>query len=177
MQPLKSVRVPLGRSDVLRCAFVGLLAAIASLTANADSVERQFINPATGYTQVVAVTANGVTTLFVSGQVSAGDTIEAQLRGAYTALRKQLADAGADLTEVVKLTTYIVDYEPAHLDVFRRVRSEFFAQQQRPASTLVGVAALALPEYRVEIEATVILTAGGGDGSVKGKRVDLQEQL
>ena len=179
MQPLKSVRVPLRRSDVsLRAfAFASLLAALASPSINADSVERQFINPATGYTQVVAVTANGVTTLFVSGQVSAGDTIEAQLRGAYTALRKQLADAGADLTEVVKLTTYIVDYKPAHLDVFRRVRNEFFAEQQRPASTLVGVAALALPEYRVEIEATVVLTAGGGDDSVKGKAVELEEQL
>ena len=174
MQPLNSARVLLRRSHLLRRTFAlaSLLAVLASANVSADSVERQFINPANGYTQVVAVTANGVTTVFVSGQVSEGDTLEAQLRGAYTALRKQLADAGADLTAVVKLNTYIVDYEPAHLDVFRRVRNEFFTGQHRPASTLVGVTALALPEYRVEIEATAVLAASGGDDSVKSKSAE-----
>jgi len=93
-------------------------------------------------------------------------TLEAQLRGAYAALRKQLADAGADLIDVVKLNTYVVDYERAHLDAFRRVRSEFFAEQHRPASTLVGVTALALPKYLVEIEATAVLAVGGGDNTL-----------
>lgn len=142
-------------------AFASLLV-VAHPSTKADPIEREFINPAAGYTQVVAVTANGVKTLFISGQVSEGETVEAQLRGAYQSLSKQLADAGADVTDVVKLNTYIVDYEPAHLDVFRRVRDEFFAEQNRPASTLIGVAALALPKYRVEIEATAIVAAGGG---------------
>ena len=148
--------------SLLTFAIASLLAVMVSPNTNAEQIERRFINPAEGYTQVVSVTANGVTTLYVSGQISEGDSIEAQLRGAYTLLRQQLADAGAALTDVVKLTTYIVDYEAAQLDVFRRVRSEFFAEENRPASTLIGVAALALPEYRVEIEATAILAASGG---------------
>jgi enamine deaminase RidA (YjgF/YER057c/UK114 family) len=169
MQPIEIVPVPLVRRALSPCvfAFASLIAVLASPGVTAGPIERQFINPATGYTQVVAVTSNGVTTLFVSGQVSEGDTIEAQLRGAYIALRQQLADAGAELTDVVKLTTYIVNYESAHLDVFRRVRSEFFAEQHRPASTLIGVAALALPEYRVEIEATAMVAKSDGAGSVK----------
>ncbi len=147
------------RTFLSTIAIAGLFAVVVSPNIKADQIERQFINPATGYTQVVSVTANGVTTLYISGQVSEGDTIEAQLRGAYTSLRKQLTDAGADLTDVVKLNTYIVDYEAAHLDVFRNVRNEFFAETNRPASTLIGVAALALPKYRVEIEATAVLTS------------------
>ncbi len=171
MQSLTIVRLPYAvRWVSLRTfAIASLLAVVASPNIKAEQIERRFINPATGYTQVVSVTANGVTTLFVSGQVSEGDTIEAQLRGAYTSLRKQLADAGADLTDVVKLTTYIVDYEAGHLDVFRRVRSEFFTELNRPASTLIGVAALALPEFRVEIEATAILATSDGKETLTHK--------
>ena len=127
--------------------------------AAADPVKRDFINPAAGYTQVVAVTANGVKTLYISGQVSEGETIEAQLRGAFASLRQQLADAGAALSDVVKMNTYIVNYQSENLDTFRTVRDEFFAPENRPASTLVGVTSLALTKYRVEIEATAVLAA------------------
>lgn len=43
--------------------------------AGAESTKRDFINPAAGYTQVVSVSANGVRTLYTSGQVSEGETL------------------------------------------------------------------------------------------------------
>ena len=128
-------------------------------TANADAVDKQFINPANGYTQVVTVSANGVTTIYTSGQVSDGETLEEQLRGVFAALKSQLSDAGAELTDIVKMNTYIVNYNQSHLEPFRTVRDEFFAKENRPASTLVGVTALALPKYLVEIEATAVIKA------------------
>ena len=138
-------------------ALTGMIALLASPDLRADQIERKFINPAAGYTQVVTVSANGMTTVYTSGQVSEGDTLEVQLRGVFAALRTQLADAGATLGDVVKMNTYIVNYEPAHLELFKDVRDEFFPKLNRPASTLVGVTALALPKYLVEIEATAII--------------------
>lgn len=138
--------------------IISLITLLSCAGVIADPVERKFVNPADGYTQVVSVSANGVTTLYTSGQVSKGDSIEVQLRGVFTAVGKQLADAGAELSDVVKMNTYIVNYDSSHLAVFKRVRDEFFEKSNRPASTLVGVTALALPEYLVEIEATAILS-------------------
>ena len=103
------------------------------------------------------MSANGVTTIYTSGQVSDGETLEDQLRGTFAALKSQLADAGASLSDIVKMNTYIVNYNESHLDTFRDVRNEFFPPADRPASTLVGVTALALPKYLVEIEATAVI--------------------
>ena len=137
-----------------------ILVVFSTGTANAESIKREFINPANGYTQVVAISANGVTTLYTSGQVSEGETLEDQLRGTFAALKSQLTDAGASLNDIVKMNTYIVDYNKSHLDTFRNVRDEFFPKENRPASTLVGVTALALPKYLVEIEATAVVSVG-----------------
>ncbi|MGR8947893.1 MAG: RidA family protein [Gammaproteobacteria bacterium] len=141
-------------------ALVLLGAAVFSIgAANAESISRDYINPANGYTQVVAVSAHGVMTLYTSGQVSEGDTLEDQLRGTFAALKSQLNDAGAGLKDIVKMNTYIVNYDETHLATFRDVRNEFFAKENRPASTLVGVTALALPKYLVEIEVTAVIAA------------------
>lgn len=75
-------------------------------------------------------------------------------------LKSQLSDAGASLSDIVKMNTYIVDYNESHLELFRNVRNEFFPKENRPASTLVGVTALALPKYLVEIEATAVVAPG-----------------
>ena len=143
------------------CTTAVLLAAsmIWLSTANAEAIHKQYVNPANGYTQVVSVTANGVTTLYTSGQVSDGETLEEQLRGTFAALKSQLADAGAALTDIVKMNSYIVNYNESHLETYRNVRNEFFPKENRPASTLVGVTALALPKYLVEIEATAVISA------------------
>jgi enamine deaminase RidA (YjgF/YER057c/UK114 family) len=58
---------------------------------------------------------------------------------------------------VVKITTYVVGYKPEHRTVIGQVRAKFFAGRTPPASTLVGVAALAVPEWLVEIEAIAVV--------------------
>jgi enamine deaminase RidA (YjgF/YER057c/UK114 family) len=68
-----------------------------------------------------------------------------------------LAAAGAGFGDVVKITTYVVDYKPEHRTIVGQARAPFFAGGAPPASTLVGVAALALPEWLVEIEAVAVV--------------------
>ncbi len=118
---------------------------------------KTYISPLNGYSQIVAVSRGDITTLYISGQVGTGDTFEAQLRSALANMQTHLAEAGATLDDLVKINTYIVDYVPAHLDSFRQVRREVMGNTDMPASTLVGVQALGLPEWKIEIEGVAVV--------------------
>ena len=49
-----------------------------------------------------------------------------------------------------------MNYKAEHRTIIGGARRPFFAGGTPPASTLVGVAALALPEWLVEIEAIAV---------------------
>jgi enamine deaminase RidA (YjgF/YER057c/UK114 family) len=131
----------------------------------AMTIER--INPAglshpPTYSHVVRAT--GGSTVYISGQVPVdaaghlvgGDDFEAQARQVYANLRTALAAVGADFSHVARMTTYVVDYRPELRDVIGRLRLEVMGDQLA-ASTLIGVQALAVPDYRIEIEAIAVL--------------------
>src|SRR3954470_16436337 len=116
-----------------------------------------FHNPA--FSQ--AVIASGTRTIYVSGQVSidergavvgAGD-LAAQTTQAMRNVGLALAAAGASYADIVKITTFVVNYQPDHRAIIGTARAAFFGDGKLPASTLIGIAALALPEWLVEIEA------------------------
>ena len=117
--------------------------------------------PANGYSHAVAFTGRLVV---ISGQVPAGPDGQvvgagdpaAQVRQVFTNLATALAAAGATLAQVVKLTIFLTDL--ADLAVFRAVRDEFLAGGPPPASSLVQVAGLVNPDFRVEVEALAVLT-------------------
>lgn len=99
---------------------------------------------------------------FVSGQIAldasgtvvgAGD-FEMQAWQVFGNLRLALAAAGMDFSHVVKLGLFVTDM--SHAPVMRRVRDEFINLSQPPASTLVQVAALALPDLLFEAEAVAV---------------------
>ena len=69
-----------------------------------------------------------------------------------------LAAAGANWSDVVKLTFFVVDV--SEFVTIRAVRDEFLDAQRRPASTLVRVAGLLLPELLIEVEAVACPTDG-----------------
>ena len=79
------------------------------------------------------------------------------MRSALSNLKEVLGKAGATMADVVKMNTYIVDYGPETLTSFRKVRKELLGDSDMPASTLVGVEALALPEWLIEIEAVAVV--------------------
>jgi enamine deaminase RidA (YjgF/YER057c/UK114 family) len=115
------------------------------------------------YTQVV--TGRGAKTVYVSGQVAVdaqgslvgGDDLGAQTEQVMKNLVIALAAAGASFDDVTKITVYIVNYRPEHRAVIAEARAKFVPADRPPASTLIGVTALAAPEYLIEVEAIAVV--------------------
>ena len=111
------------------------------------------------YTQVVVSTRHRI--VFVSGQVSmdkdgklvAPGDFAGQAQQVYANLRAALDGAEATPADVVKLTTYVVGYKPELRARLAEARAAVFGSAELPASTLVGVQALAEPGYLLEVEA------------------------
>lgn len=113
------------------------------------------------YSQAVKV-AGAQTILFLSGQVAydekggpshRGDIV-GQAREVFRAIKAQVEAGGGTLADVVKLNTYLTDIR--HRADIVPVREEFFGKKL-PASTLVAVAALAHPDWLIEVEAIAVL--------------------
>jgi enamine deaminase RidA (YjgF/YER057c/UK114 family) len=131
-------------------------------------MEREIVNPwtwqdARGFVQANALT--GVERLVLcAGQTScdadgkplhAGD-MRAQIVKALDNLETVLGQAGLGLGDVVRLTYYVTDikaFAEARPVLTERLRESGC----RPAATLLGVAALAMPEMMVEFEATAVV--------------------
>jgi 2-iminobutanoate/2-iminopropanoate deaminase len=103
-------------------------------------------------------------TLYISGQlaldpdgklVGAGDA-EAQAEQCYRNVKTIVEHFGGTLDDVVKITQYITDL--AYRPLVARPRDRLLGTPG-PASTLVVITGLAMPECLVEIEATAILGA------------------
>jgi enamine deaminase RidA (YjgF/YER057c/UK114 family) len=126
----------------------------------------RFINPPTiskppGYTHVVEITGPG-RLIYVAGQL--GFTVDGKMppdfRGqtvqAFENLKNALAAVGASFKDVVKINNYIVDIS-SNIGTFREVRDQYLNMAAPPASTAVGVPALARPGALFEIEAIASL--------------------
>ena len=66
------------------------------------------------------------------------------------------AAVGADFSHVAKITTYIVGYDASMRETYGAARAEAMGDAL-PASTLIGVQALAMPEYLIEVEAIAVV--------------------
>ena len=114
------------------------------------------------YTPVVA--ARGGRTIYVSGQVPVNEKGEligkgdllAQTEQAFRNVDIALKGAGATFADVVKITTFVVGYKPEHRSIMHQVRSKYVAKDGMPASTLLGVQALAVADYLIEVEAVAV---------------------
>lgn len=115
-----------------------------------------------GFTQVV--TSPPGTLVFVSGQVGLdrklqlvgeGD-VAAQATQALANLGSSLRAAGATPSDVTMMRTYIVDYRPEYAAALAKPFEEFFGGEP-PASTRIGVQALAAPGLLIEIDAVAVI--------------------
>ena len=126
-------------------------------------MQKQFINPpalnpTNGFTHVVTATSGK--TIYVSGQVSVNEKAEvvgkgdfrAQVEHTFENLKAALASAGATFKDVVKITYYVVDLKPELVGHVRAVRNKYLDATNPPASTLVGIAGLVVPDWLIEIE-------------------------
>lgn len=85
-----------------------------------------------------------------------GADMLAQVHQVFKNMGAILKTAGGSFADVLKLTVYLTDV--ADRPKINPVRQEVFGKT-RPASTLIGVAALALPGMKVEIDAVAGLRA------------------
>ncbi|MFE3033158.1 RidA family protein [Streptomyces canus] len=118
------------------------------------------------YRQVAV--ASGSRLVFVAGQVSwdaegrtvgAGD-LAAQVEQCYLNVGTALAAAGGSFDDVAKLNVHVVDWTPDKMPQLLEGISRAAAKlgvTPVPPATLLGVAALDVPDHLVEIEATAVL--------------------
>jgi enamine deaminase RidA (YjgF/YER057c/UK114 family) len=112
--------------------------------------------PVGAYTHQVEIEDSSGKWLAIAGQLGRTvggavpeDPIE-QIRLVFDNLKHNLEAAGMGVTDIVKWNWYLVgSVDPQK----RREVTMEWLNGHEPASTLVYVAALAAPEYRVEIEA------------------------
>jgi len=113
------------------------------------------------YSQAVKV-SGAQTILFLAGQVAYDENgnpahrgdFAAQARAVFQAVKAQLEAGGGTMQSIVKLNTYLTDIR--HRAELIPVREEFFGKKT-PASTLVAVAALAHPDWLIEVEAIAVV--------------------
>jgi enamine deaminase RidA (YjgF/YER057c/UK114 family) len=118
-------------------------------------------NPA--FTNVVVVPA-GSTTIYIGGldantpdgQIVGKGDIAAQTEQVFKNLQAALAAAGAGIENVVKWNLYIVQGQPLEpgFRVFQRLWGK---RPNPPAISSMFVAALANPDYLVELDAVAVL--------------------
>ena len=116
-----------------------------------------------GFSQIVL--SRGGTTVYISGQVAwdadkqVGDpsNLGVQTRRALANVETAVRAAGGTREDIVALRIYIVgDYIREGQPIQEALRT-FFPPDRLPASTWIGVAALANPDFLIEIEATVVI--------------------
>lgn len=133
-------------------------------------MKRKPINPETMYKATPygfshAVEQNGGRTLHMSGQVAwnaAGELVgpgdlAVQARQALANLRQVLAEVGATPANIVRLRTYVVGHTPDKLGPVTEEILAFYGDTVPAANTWIGVQALAMPDFLIEIEATAVL--------------------
>jgi enamine deaminase RidA (YjgF/YER057c/UK114 family) len=148
---------------MLKASLVLLCSSSALFAQDIQRINPPALNTSPAYTQVV--TAKPGTVIWVSGQVAQnakgevvgrGD-LKAQVNQAWENVRLALAGSGATFHDVVKVTTYVVNYKPSMRDDLRAARLKAMGAGAPPAATLVGVESLASDDWLVEIEVTAVI--------------------
>ncbi|MEV6954260.1 RidA family protein [Streptomyces sp. NPDC051183] len=112
--------------------------------------------------------ATGSKLLFIAGQVAwdaGGVTVgegdlAAQVEQCYYNIATALTGVGASFDDVARLTVYVVNWTPDKLPLLMEGLGRAAAKlgvTATPPATLLGVAALDVPEHLVEVEATAVL--------------------
>jgi 2-iminobutanoate/2-iminopropanoate deaminase len=126
-----------------------------------DAIERirlpeHLPEPLSHYTDAVwagdTIWISGMLGLDSTGALVGGADVVAQTEQVFRNLAAVLDYAGASFADVVKVVHYLVEIE--HRAAINDVRRRYFGDS-RPASTLVEVSALAVPDALVEIDAVV----------------------
>ena len=128
------------------------------------------INPDSMYNSLVygfshaAVQTSGKT-VHLAGQVAwdkdcaivGGEDLAAQTRQTLANIKTVVEAAGGTIADIVRLRIYVVNHSPDKLGVVLPEVGAFFGDVTPPPNTFLGVQALALPDFLIEIEATAAI--------------------
>jgi enamine deaminase RidA (YjgF/YER057c/UK114 family) len=142
----------------------------------------RFLSPETlakppGYSYLVETTGPG-RTIYFAGQlgldldnklVGAPDDFRAQCTQAFENLQLAITAAGASFKDLVKINSYLVDIG-SNIRKFLEVRDRYLNMAAPPASTAVGVAALAGAGAGGGSEAVAVLPARAKPAARRGGR-------
>jgi enamine deaminase RidA (YjgF/YER057c/UK114 family) len=132
-------------------------------------MSKEYVNPDSlfpsvqhGFSQVIV--ASGRKIAFISGQTAwdvrkkivGGNSLLEQARQALRNIQAAIEATAGTLKDIVSLRIYIVNYQPENAEAISIVLREFFSSTNPPATTWIGVSALAVPEFLIEIEATAM---------------------
>jgi|GEM_PF-3049461 len=145
--------------------FLGALLLVAA-NAEAQDLKTEFLGSQQGFSHIAKTTANGVTTILVSGQIGWADGAEApaaslaeQAEIAFTNVVKRVEQAGASADDIVKTTVFIKDIDPEKVQTVGRAQGKVLQLDPPRAATWVGVTGLVYPSLLIEVEATAVVAA------------------
>lgn len=110
--------------------------------------------PFARYSHAVEIPA-GARLLFCSGQLGLGadgmvpDSAEAQADLCFAAIGHMLAEAGMDMSDIVRINAFVTDR--SHMAGYMASRDRHVASPP-PASTLMIVSGFTRPDFKVEVE-------------------------
>lgn len=77
--------------------------------------------------------------------------VVAQTRQTMRNLKAAVEIGGGQISDIVQITTHVVDYDAAHLEDITGTIAEFFEPDCLPTNTLVGIASLSTEGLLIEI--------------------------
>ncbi len=98
---------------------------------------------------------SGSKLLFMAGQAgfdldgNVAPDFESQIRQTYSNIEEVLKGADMDLSNLIKVTTFLTDR--SHLPAMREIRNEILGDH-KPAHTLLIVSGLAYENFLIEVE-------------------------
>lgn len=127
---------------------------------NPDSL---FMSSQYGFSQIVTSTPGRL--VYISGQTAwdrnqeivGKNDLAVQTKKSINNIKSAIESIGGSLADITMLRLYIVDESPDDNMIIGEVLREFFGKSIPPASTWIGVMALANPEFLIEIEAQAVI--------------------
>ena len=77
-------------------------------------------------------------------------------------IQNTLAEYGGSMNDIIRVRLYVVDLDDERLRTIHEVRKNYFDPEHYPASTLVGVSKLVMPDLLIEIDADALIKKKSG---------------
>ncbi|MBI4501402.1 MAG: RidA family protein [Gemmatimonadetes bacterium] len=91
-----------------------------------------------------------------SGKIVGEGDLATQARQAFANLTAALSSARSGPADVLRLTIYVVNYDPKDIDIIHTAGSPYFAGRNPPVVTVVGVQSLSRTGLLISVEATAL---------------------